>query len=99
RDTVGVEGLMGSSRPTGAEKTVRVNPVHPTGVATPMLLNEPATELMAEHPEGNSAFENLLPVELIEPADVSEAMVYLCGQSGRYITGITLTVDGGLTVK
>ena len=54
---------------------------------------------MAEHPEGNSAFENLLPVELIEPADVSEAMVYLCGQSGRYITGITLPVDGGLTVK
>jgi NAD(P)-dependent dehydrogenase (short-subunit alcohol dehydrogenase family) len=40
-----------------------------------------------------------LPVELIEPADVSEAMVYLCGQSGRYITGITLTVDGGLTAK
>jgi len=26
-------------------------------------------------------------------------MVYLCGQSGRYITGITLLVDGGLTVK
>jgi NAD(P)-dependent dehydrogenase (short-subunit alcohol dehydrogenase family) len=95
----GVVGLMRYYATSLAEKNIRVNSVHPTGVATPMLVNEPAAQHMAEHPEGNSAFENLLPVELIEPADVSEAMVYLCGQSGRYITGITLPVDGGLTVK
>ena len=95
----GVVGLMRYYATSLAEKNIRVNSVHPTGVATPMLLNEPAAQHMVEHPEGNSAFENLLPVELIEPADVSEAMVYLCGQSGRYITGITLPVDGGLTVK
>ena len=95
----GVVGLMRYYATSLAEKNIRVNSVHPTGVATPMLLNEPTAQHMAEHPEGNSAFENLLPVELIEPADVSEAMVYLCGQSGRYITGITLLVDGGLTVK
>jgi len=95
----GVVGLMRYYATSLAEKNIRVNSVHPTGVATPMILNEPAAQHMAEHPEGNSAFENLLPVELIEPADVSEAMVYLCGQSGRYITGITLPVDGGLTVR
>jgi len=95
----GVVGLMRDYATSVAEKSIRVNSVHPTGVATPMLLNEPAAQHMAEHPEGNSAFENLLPVALIEPADVSEAMVYLCGQFGRYITGITLPVDGGLTVK
>ena len=95
----GVVGLMRYYATSLAEKNIRVNCVHPTGVATPMLLNEPAAQHMAEHPEGNSAFENLLPVALIEPADVSEAIVYLCGQSGRYITGITLPVDGGLTVK
>jgi SDR family mycofactocin-dependent oxidoreductase len=95
----GVVGLMRYYATSLAEKNIRVNSVHPTGVATPMILNEPAAKHMAEHPEGNSAFENLLPVELIEPADVSGAMVYLCGQSGRYITGITLPVDGGLTVK
>jgi len=95
----GVVGLMRYYATSLAEKNIRVNSVHPTGVATPMLLNEPAAQHMVEHPDGNSAFENLLPVELIEPADVSDAMVYLCGQSGRYITGITLPVDGGLTVK
>ncbi|MEZ0350352.1 hypothetical protein [Mycobacterium sp. pR1184] len=73
--------------------------MHPCGVATPMLLNEPVAQLVAEKPEASVAFENLLPVEMIEAADVTEAMVYLCGQSGRYITGISLPVDAGYTVK
>ncbi|CAJ1500570.1 mycofactocin-coupled SDR family oxidoreductase [[Mycobacterium] burgundiense] len=95
----GVIGLMRYYATALAEKNIRVNTVHPTGVATPLVLNEAVAQYMAEHPEINSAFENLLPVELLEPADISAAMVYLCGQSGRYITGITLPVDGGLTVK
>ncbi|MGO9355990.1 MAG: hypothetical protein ACLP3C_36135 [Mycobacterium sp.] len=41
----------------------------------------------------------LLPVPLIEATDISEAMVYLWGRSGRYITGITLPVDAGFTAK
>ena len=95
----GVVGLMRYYATTLAEKNVRVNTVHPTGVATPMILNEPFAQLMAEHPEGTSGLQAPLPVELVEPADISEAMVYLCGRSGRYVTGITLPVDGGITVK
>jgi hypothetical protein len=30
---------------------------------------------------------------------VTEATIYLCGRSGRYITGVTLPVDAGLTLK
>ncbi|WAC93143.1 mycofactocin-coupled SDR family oxidoreductase [Mycobacterium sp. Aquia_213] len=95
----GVVGLMRYFATTLAEKNIRVNAVHPCGVATPMLLNEPVAQRMAEYPEGNAALENLLPVPMIEAADVTEAMVYLCGQSGRYITGISLPVDAGYTVK
>ena len=43
--------------------------------------------------------KNLLDVDLIEEQDITAAMVYLCGRSGRYITGTTLTVDAGYTVK
>jgi len=57
-----------------------------------MIANEQVEQLLAEQPEYQVAFENLLPVPLIEPSDISEAMVYLCGHSGRYITGITLPV-------
>lgn len=95
----GVVGLMRYYATSLAEKNIRVNTVHPTGVATPMIVNEPFAQLMAEHPEGASALQAPLPVELIEAADVSEAIVYLCGRSGRYITGVTLPVDGGISVK
>jgi SDR family mycofactocin-dependent oxidoreductase len=95
----GVVGLMRYYATSLAEKNIRVNTVHPTGVATQMLLNEPIDEFFKEHPEALPSLQNLLPVELIDAADISEAMLYLCAPSGRYITGIQLPVDGGLTVK
>jgi 3-oxoacyl-[acyl-carrier protein] reductase len=32
-----------------------------------------------------------------EPLDMGQAIAYLCSESARYITGVTLQVDGGLT--
>jgi SDR family mycofactocin-dependent oxidoreductase len=95
----GVVGLMRGYANMLAEKNIRVNTVHPTGLNSPMIVNEQVDRLLQEQPEYGTAFENLLPVPLIEPSDISEAMVYLCGHSGRYITGITLPVDAGFTVK
>jgi SDR family mycofactocin-dependent oxidoreductase len=95
----GVIGLMLYFATSLAEKTIRVNSVHPGGVATPMAQNEQAQRFMADHPEFGAAQQALLPVELMEPAAISEAMVYLCGESGRYITGITLPVDAGMIAK
>ena len=95
----GVVGLMRYYATSLAEKNIRVNTVHPTGVATPMILNEGFAELVAENPQDVTGLQAPLPVELIDASDVSEAMVYLCGRSGRYITGITLPVDGGISVK
>jgi NAD(P)-dependent dehydrogenase (short-subunit alcohol dehydrogenase family) len=56
----GVVGLMRYYATALAEKNIRVNSVHPSGVATPMIMNEAVAQNMAEHPEGNSALENLL---------------------------------------
>ncbi len=95
----GVVGLMRYYATSLAEKNIRVNSVHPSGVATPMILNEAVERNMAERPEGNTAMENLLPVPYVECSDISDAMVYLCGPSGRYITGITLPVDAGFSAK
>jgi SDR family mycofactocin-dependent oxidoreductase len=95
----GVVGLMRVYASSLAEKNIRVNTVHPTGLNSPMIVNEQVDRLLQEQPEYGAAFENLMPVPLIEASDISEAMVYLCGHSGRYITGITLPVDAGFTVK
>jgi SDR family mycofactocin-dependent oxidoreductase len=95
----GVVGLMRYYASALAEKNIRVNTVHPTGVATPMLINDYVEQYFGEHPEALPALQNLLAVELIDAVDISEAMVYLCGQSGRYITGVTLPVDAGLGIR
>ncbi|NJP77488.1 SDR family oxidoreductase, partial [Streptomyces sp. AA8] len=34
---------------------------------------------------------------LIEPGEVAEAVAYLCGPHASFITGTTLTMDGGWT--
>jgi SDR family mycofactocin-dependent oxidoreductase len=95
----GVVGLMRGYANMLAEKNIRVNTVHPTGLASPMIVNQQVDQLLADQPDYLQSLENLLPVPLIEPSDISEAMVYLCGRSGRYITGITLPVDAGFAVK
>ena len=82
-----------------AEKNIRVNSVHPTGLNSAMIVNPQVEQLLGEQPEYAAAFENLMPVPLIEASDISEAMLYLCGPSGRYITGITLPVDAGFLVR
>lgn len=96
----GVVGLMRYYANTLAEKNIRVNTVHPTGVNSPMVVNEQFMQFAMENPEFGQTMQNLLPnVPVVDCSDITEAMVYLCGTSGRYVTGITLSVDAGLVVS
>ena len=95
----GVIGLMRYYATVLAEKNIRVNTVHPSAVATPMAINPQADQYLAENPEWAIAMRNLLPIPILDVEDVTAAMVYLCGQSGRYISGTTLVVDAGFGVK
>jgi NAD(P)-dependent dehydrogenase (short-subunit alcohol dehydrogenase family) len=94
-----VVGLMRYYATTLAEKEIRVNSVHPTGAATPMVQNEVFDQFIESSPAFAAAFTNLLPVPVIDAEDVTEAMLYLCARSGRYITGTTLAVDAGILIK
>lgn len=42
---------------------------------------------------------NVLDVPGVEPRDVSEAIVWLTSEAARYVTGVTLPVDAGDTLK
>jgi NAD(P)-dependent dehydrogenase (short-subunit alcohol dehydrogenase family) len=95
----GVVGLMRYYATTLAEKNIRVNSVHPTGVATEMVVNSHSERYANEHADFAAAMQNLLPVPLVEARDISKAMLYLCGESGRYITGVALPVDAGQLLK
>ena len=95
----GVVGLMRSYANNLAPNSIRVNTVHPTGVNTPMVVNEAMQEFLEHDPSLSNAMANALPVPMVEPVDISNAIVWLVSDDARYVTGVTLPVDAGFTNK
>jgi NAD(P)-dependent dehydrogenase (short-subunit alcohol dehydrogenase family) len=52
---------------------------------------------MEAHPRTGVNVINAPLVRLVEPSDVSNALLFLVCDTGRYVTGLELTVDAGLT--
>ena len=94
-----VVGLMRVWANNLAAERIRVNTVHPTGVNTPMVANETFGRFVMEHPALAENLQNPFPIEtgLVEPEDISNQILHLVGETGRYITGSTVMVDAGFT--
>jgi SDR family mycofactocin-dependent oxidoreductase len=95
----GVVGLMRAYAGALAQYGIRVNSVHPTGCNTPMVANEAFGAWIAENPDLANNLQNMLPVEMVEAIDVSNAIAWLCSDEARYVTGVMLPVDAGLTAR
>jgi len=96
----GVVGLMRTFAHWLAPHSIRVNTVHPTGVETPMIMNEAMSRYGTEYPElASAAGLNLLDLPYVQPEDISHAIAWLASDQARYVTGITLPVDAGFTVR
>lgn len=95
----GVVGLMRQFAVELSKDRIRVNSVHPTGVDTMMVRNPTMEKFLDEASDAMSSLTNLLPVELLQPRDISDAVLFLASDLARYITGVTLPVDAGFTVK
>ncbi|MFG2577566.1 mycofactocin-coupled SDR family oxidoreductase [Streptomyces sp. NPDC048481] len=86
-----------------APKGTRVNAVHPGNVATRMVQNESTYRTYRpdlEHPTEADAeilFRNFhaMGVPLLDPTDISHAVVYLASDESRYLTGVQLKIDAG----
>lgn len=103
----GLVGLMRTFANELAPRRIRVNTVHPTNVDTDMIQN-PGTYgmFLPDDPEPTRekvipAFTglNALPVPWVESIDISNAVLFLASEEARYITGISLPVDAGATIK
>ena len=98
-----VVGIMRTLALELAPHQIRVNTVHPTGVATPMILNEATFRLFlpdVEHPTQEQAAEvfattNALPVPWVDPVDVSNAVLFLASDEAHMVSGATYDVTGG----
>lgn len=90
-----VVGVMRTLAVELAPHSIRVNTLHPTGVTTPMIVNAAADEFRVTWPQAERS-QNLLPVDAVEPGDVTDALVFLASDAARYVTGCTLPVDAGI---
>ena len=95
----GVVGLMRSFANSLSPHNIRVNTVHPTGVATPMVMNDVLGDYLQNNPQAATMAANLMPIDLIQPVDISNAILFLVSDDGRYVTGVTLPVDAGFTAR
>lgn len=102
----GVLGITKSLARELAEYRVRVNAVSPTNVETPMLDNPMMYKVFRPDLEaptlddaiGTYATINLWPIPWIQPVDVSNMILFLASEEGRYITGAVLPIDLGASV-
>src|SRR3984885_1709895 len=95
-----VVGICRSLANELASHHIRVNTVHPAGVNPPMVAGlETLEPFLSRSPELGAIFPNGLPVEALDPRDVSNAVLWLASDEARYVTGAALTVDAGHTLR
>jgi SDR family mycofactocin-dependent oxidoreductase len=96
-------GVVGIARTMANELAIhkiRVNTVHPTGVDTPMGTGLGGLEsLIGRDPNLGPIYMNTLPVEVVDPRDISNAVLFLASDEARYVTGLEFTVDAGNTIR
>jgi SDR family mycofactocin-dependent oxidoreductase len=102
----GIHGLVRTLAIELGPHSIRVNNLAPTNVGTDMLLHQQAYNLFRPDKAPNATYEDflepakamhVLPIPYVEAIDISNALVFLASDEARYITGITLPVDGGFS--
>ena len=99
----GLVGLMKQLAVSLAPESIRVNSVHPTGVKSGMTMNEAMGKLVAQAMAGEStsisAMQNAMPIDILEPGDIADAVAFLVSDQAKWITGVALPVDAGFCVR
>lgn len=108
----GVVGMMRSFANELGEFRIRVNTLHPTGVASPGMGNSsdvpayyatsrflPLAAMNVLPDLDSDPSEPFAPVPMLRESEIANAALFLVSDEGRYITGVCLPVDAGNTNK
>ncbi len=91
----GVVGLTKTAALEYAKSGIRVNAVCPGVIKTPMV--ERITGQRAGRAERMAAIE---PVgRMGKPEEIAEAVVWLCSEAASFVTGLPMSVDGGIAAQ
>ena len=96
-----VVGLTRSAADEVARSGVRVNALCPSFAATP-LFEEMADAVMGRHggtrEEAHRRIASRVPMRRVaEPAEIVQAMLWICHEDNAFMTGQAIALDGGLT--
>jgi SDR family mycofactocin-dependent oxidoreductase len=90
----GVTGLAKTLANELAEYRIRVNTVHPFGVATGLAVPE-LQPMLTEMPQLGMLYMPSLPDLVSQADDIAAAVAWLASDEARHVTGIHLPVDLG----
>lgn len=101
----GVLGLVKSLALEVMQHGITVNAIAPSGVQTPMIMNDFYFKKIFRPDLDEPTEADVLPIfeqgqylpGLVQPSDISNAILYLVTDTGRYHTGEVLEVSGGMS--
>jgi NAD(P)-dependent dehydrogenase (short-subunit alcohol dehydrogenase family) len=90
-------GMVGFARECArefAQYGIRVNTI------IPGVFNTPMTEGARQNPEMMARWKREIPMERLgDPQEVAAVALFLCSEASSYMTGATVTVDGGKVMR
>lgn len=95
----GLVGLMQVWANELAQQWIRVNTIHPTGVATGMVMNDAMAKLLESGDVAIEAMQNALPIQVLMPEDIAGAVAWLVSDEAKFITGVAWPLDAGFAVR
>ena len=100
----GLEGLSKVVALEGAPHGVTSNCINPGYVRTPLVESQIADQAEAHGIPEDEVVEKVLlegmaVKRLVEPAEVAELAMFLCGPASASVTGASFAIDGGWTAR
>ncbi len=92
-------GLARTAAKEVAAKGIRVNSLHPGPTDNEFQHTIEIEAIGASREESAQAFEQMIPLARhAKPEEIAAAVVFLASGESAFMTGATLTVDGGLSI-
>ena len=103
--TAAKHGIIGFSKAMAidlAPHAITVNVVCPGGVDSPMvdgILASRDGEWVQTLDQLTGPWNLLRPAEMLEPEEITHAIMWLASDAAQFVTGLSLVVDAGFTIK